>query len=438
MQTGLASNAIAALTSIITVRRVDRNEFGLFAIALSVVEIGLLFQAGYSQAIGKFLRKQIPLEDKQKILGFVFYYKYMVLILLGAGIAVAYQFGLLEGMVHGGVGDLNFGLFLSLGVLATFASQGLGISIEISNAMEQYDWVRNVTIAGATASLLLVFVATSFTDSYAAVIGLSMAVTVLQSIVINVLIQRKYPQYSIFSYFKFFPSRITYNIFLRSYSTPLTLTSLMTYTKTQLPTLVLGSTLGVGEAATYTVFRRIFKYLHVLANSYLDSLIGKLVAMKDANHDKFRTLFNRLYHGGFLSSVTILAVVFTSSDWILWLFEIPKSNETHFLLLLFGAEFLCATIIEYSIGLLRTGENTMPIFYMSCVRAIIEIVLLFLLIPHFGVAGAAFTAAFSRLIQSILGQHLVGKFGVLRLRFLPVAISSVVLVIATALKLTNG
>jgi len=93
------SYLILLLISIVIFRTVDKSYYGLYVIMLSLFAVIGLFMAGFNDAIVRFLKDKIPLSDKQNIVLFVLYYKYLLIFLFILCIYIARQYGFFEFLI---------------------------------------------------------------------------------------------------------------------------------------------------------------------------------------------------------------------------------------------------------------------------------------------------------------------------------------------------
>lgn len=415
---GILTYMILFVTSILIFRNVDKSDYGLYVVLMSLFAIVELFMGGYNQAIARYLKEDIPLIDKQQIILYTFYYKYILLVVFLSILFILKNYGLLKYLINNYKSvESIINYFLEITVLNSIILVMIGISSTILTSLYQYRFVTTMSIIRNLSYLFVVVGLIFITDDYLIYLYSSFLLSIILLMIYAYKIISLFPEYSILTLIKIKLDFSIYKRYLMTYASPLTAVSLLTYAKNQLPIIILGKEFELADVAIFSIIKKLFKALHSLIGSFLGSLTSKFVTIqKDKN--KFIKVMNILYYGTFIIRVSIYLVMILMLKYFFIIYKLDDNITNRLVFYILGLEFVVAGIMN-SFGVLLTLKTTTKyILYISIGRFIVEISLIYLLLLHYGILGAALILLLSRFFETTLSYAIIKKDKVIKFGFL--------------------
>ena len=158
---------IMFLNSVIIFRSVDKSFYGLYVIMVSLFAITELLMAGLNDSIVRFLKDKISLRDKQGIVLFVLYIKYLLILLFIISISLASKYGFLE-FIIGNYEEVSsvVNSFLFIVVINGILSNFISVNYSILNSQLEYKLAAKIDFIRNLISLLIVFSLSFYTNNY--------------------------------------------------------------------------------------------------------------------------------------------------------------------------------------------------------------------------------------------------------------------------------
>ena len=190
---------ILLFISIIIFRTVDKSFYGLYVIMLSLFAVVELLMAGFNDSIVRFLKDKIPLNDKQNIVLFVLYYKYLLIFLFILCIYIARQYGFFEFLIgnYNEVTDV-IDSFLLVVILNGIFSTFIGVNNCIFNSQQKNKLTANVELVRNIVYLLVVISLSFYTKDYLHYLYSSIALSGIVLIFLSIRIFQDFKEFSIF------------------------------------------------------------------------------------------------------------------------------------------------------------------------------------------------------------------------------------------------
>ncbi|MCI4626596.1 MAG: flippase, partial [Candidatus Magnetoovum sp. WYHC-5] len=189
---------------------------------------------------------------------------------------------------------------------------------------------------------------------------------------------------------------------LFSMSIPMFFTSFFILTLNWVDKLILGIYVSESEVGIYNVAFKLSAVTSLFLLS-INSISAPKFAQYYANGDmkRLELTAKQAVKLLFISSTPILAILFIFSDPILGIFGTPFKDGHYALLMLTFGQFVNSICGSVGLILLMTGkEKTLRNILFFCV--IVSILLHVVLIPHFGINGAAFSTAVGFILANLL------------------------------------
>ncbi len=334
------SYLILFLISIVIFRTVDKSYYGLYVIMLSLFAVIELFMAGFNDAIVRFLKDKIPLSDKQNIVLFVLYYKYLLIFLFILCIYIARQYGFFEFLIgnYNEVSDV-IDSFLLVVILNGIFSTFIGVNNCILNSQQKYKLTANIGLVRNVVYLLVVITLSFYTKDYLHYLYSSIALSGIVLIFLSIKIFQDFKEFSISNIIK---SKFSIDIgrkYIFPYATPLTASSLLTYVKNYLPTIILGKEFSLENVAVFSILKTFFKALHSVSGSFVDPMMSKFLELKN-NTEDFSAKMNSIFWGTFFLRLLLFAILASLVQYIFLIYKIENSQVHQLIFYVLGLERL--------------------------------------------------------------------------------------------------
>jgi len=401
--------------SLLVFRTVDRYEYGLFVTISSFLAIFLLLMSGYVQTVERYIKENINTSDKQKIIAFVFYYRLLLLVAMIGFVLLfrSYDFFNYFQSDKGYQLDI-FDQFIFIAILNTIVSVFTQLNKSILKSMYQYRLVIKSEIVTNAIILACTIYLISFTQEYIYILFLFLVVRFFLALWISFNLNTMYREYSLLPICRQGFDLKIYKKYIISYATPLKASSVLTYIKNNIPILIIGKEFGMDNVAVYSVIKNFFKALHSFSGSFLSFLTSKFIDLK-RNFDVFKMTQSFIYYATFFSRSAIYVSLVFLSDYFFEIYNIYVTDSLVLVFLILGLEYVVAGIMENYGVLLLLHNDTYKQLYVSLIRAISELLLIYLLLFDYGIVGAAIVMLLSRYIETLYAMILVIRDRIIRL-----------------------
>jgi O-antigen/teichoic acid export membrane protein len=390
------------LISVVIFRTVDKSDYGLYVIILSLFALVDLLMAGLNETIIRFLKDKISISDKQSILVFILFYKYFLILIFILGVYLAKYVGFFQFLIGNydevsGVVDSFLLVAIFNGILSTL----IGINNYIFNSQMRYKLTANVGFARNIAYLVIVIVLSFYTKEYLYYLYSSVALSACVMIYLSIKIINEHNEFSVINLLK---AKLNLNIakkYIFPYATPLTASSILTYVKNHLPTIILGKEFSLENVAVFSILKTLFKALHSLTSSFIDPMMSKFLELKEQSID-FSKSMNYIFWFTLLLRGFLFAILFFLIHQVFVIYKIEDTHINQLVFYFLGLEFIVAgTILVYGI-ILRLDKQTTKVFIASFVRFLIELSLIFFILFDYGIIAAALILLIARYIETLV------------------------------------
>ena len=395
------SYLILFLISIVIFRTVDKSYYGLYVIILSLFAVVELLMAGFNDSIVRFLKDKIPLIDKQNIVLFILYYKYFLIFLFITIIYIAKQYGFFEFMIgnYDEVTDV-VDSFLLVAILNGILSTFIGVNNCILNAQHQYKLTVNIDFLRNLSYLLIVITLSFYTQDYLYYLYSSILVSIMVLIFLSIKINKDFSEFSILRLIRVKFSVDIGKKYIFPYAAPLTGSSLLTYVKNHLPTLILGKEFSLEDVAVFSILKTFFKALHSVSGSFVDPMMSRFLELKN-NVKDFSVKMNAIFFSTFFLRLLLFTVVSLLAQYFFSIYKIESSEINYLIFYILGLEYVIAgMILSYGI-ILRLDKTTNRVLISSIVRFIVEITLIYLILLDYGIIAAALILLVARYVETV-------------------------------------
>ena len=392
---------VLLLISIIIFRTVDKSYYGLYVVMLSLFAIVELLMAGLNDSIVRFLKDKIPLVDKQNIVLFVLCYKYFLIFSFIAIVYVAKQYGFFEFLIGNYSEVVNVvDSFLLVAILNGIFSAFIGVNNCILNAQHQYKWTANLGLFRNLTYLLLVVVLSFYTQDYLDYLYSAIVVNIVVLMFLSIKINKDFSEFSIPSLIKLKFSTGIGKKYIFPYTVPLTGSSLLTYVKNHLPTLILGKEFSLEDVAVFSILKTFFKALHSVSGSFIDPMMSKFLELK-SNVKDFSTKMNAIFYGAFFLRLSLFVALSLLVQYFFLIYKIESNAINQFIFYVLGLEYVIAGMILCYGIILRLDKTTNKVLIASIVRFVVEITLIYLILMDYGIVAASLILLIARYVETV-------------------------------------
>ena len=410
---------IVFISSIFVFRNINKDDYGLYVLILSIFAIVELFMGGYNQSITRFLKENIPAKDKTQIIIYTIYYKYFILSIFLFLIFIIYQIDFIKYLIrdYSEVSDI-VDKYILVAVLGSILSVLSGISSTILTTLYHYKITNNSLIIKNSCYLICVMFLMYFTDDYLIFLYVSLCLNLILFLFLSFVLSSKYPEYAIYMLLKNKLDLTIYKKYLWSYATPLTLISILTYVKNHLPILILGKEFELEYVAIFSIVKKFFKTLHTISGSFFQPLLSKFIAIKNESINEYKFIMNNLYYASFFLRILIYVTLLFLSDYFFMIYKIEQTYIYGLIFSILGFEFIIAGMMTVYGTILNTNKSNKYLLYTSIIRFAVELSLIYLILFEHGILGASLIFMVSRMIETFSAYYFVQKKEVLRFDYI--------------------
>ena len=414
------------LTSIIIFRSVDREAYGLYAALISVQAFSELFMSGVNSTILRFMKEDIPLEEKYRILGSSILFKLFISGILTLVFWIFFEFNVFAEIISDiKLGHENLEYYLILIILNNFLGNFSSIAASFLNSQNlfiltaKFDLQRNIIFFG------IVLVLSFITNDYLIYLYSSSVLSLIFFIVFLFLIRIELPDFWSIKSLNSFSLDIIKKYHIR-YSGPLTLSSIMTYSKNHLPIIFIGKFFNLDDVAVYSVIKSFFKSFHSVTGSFFEPMLSKFVELK-RNRVTFSKNFTKLFYWTFFIRLCLAFSLVTFAEFYFQIYEIEFSELNFYVFLFLSIEFVLASNVQCFNTILKLDSNTTKIFIVSAIRFVSELILIIVFLPLYGYLAASLILVLGRFIEFLFSHFFVG-FKIVHLSYILIFIYPVFII----------
>ena len=284
----------------------------------------------------------------------------------------------------------------------------------------KFDLQRNIIF------FVIVLVLSFITNEYLVYLYSSFVLSLIFFIVFLFLIRIELPDFwSIKSLNSFKNLDIIKKYHIR-YSGPLTLSSIMTYSKNHLPIIFISKFFNLDDVAVYSVIKSFFKAFHSITGSFFEPMLSKFVELR-RNRESFNKNFTKLFYWTFFIRLCLALSLVTFAEFYFQIYKIEFSELNFYVFLFLSIEFVLASNVQCFNTILKLDSNTTKIFIVSAIRFISELILIIVFLPLYGYLAASLILVFGRFIEFLFSHFFVG-YKIVHLSYILIFIYPVVII----------
>jgi len=356
--------------------------------------------AGLNDSIVRFLRDKVSVKDKQGIVLFVLMYKYLLIIVFIICAFLASKYGFFEFLI-GNYLEVSsvVNSFLILVILNGVLSNFISVNNSILNSQLEYKFTARIDLIRSVVFLFVVLMLSYITTNYLYYLYSNALISVF---VLLTLSHKIGNDYNSFSLMKVIKAKTTISIgrkYIIPYSLPLTGSSVLTYAKNNLPTIILGKEFSLEGVAIFSILKTFFKALHSVSGSFVNPMMSQFLDLKNTMQD-FSTKLNIIFFGMFFLRISIFILLLLVIDYFFFIYKLDNTSVNKFIFYVLGLEYVIAGMIMiYGINL-RLESNTKKVLIASLARFSVEIALIYFILIDYGIMAAALILLIARFVET--------------------------------------
>ena len=390
------------LSSVIIFRTVDKSYYGLYVIMMSLFAITELLMAGLNDCIVRFLNDKIPLKDKQGIIFFVLLYKYFLIFLFIICIYIGKKYGFFEFLI-GNYNEVSsvVSSFLIVVILNGLLSNFISVNTCILNSQKEYKYTAKAEFIRNVVYLIIVFILSFYTSNYLHYLYSSIVISVFMLLFLALRIASDFNSFSFIEVLKAKTNIEIAKKYIFTYSAPLTGSSILTYVKNNLPTIILGKEFSLEGVAVFSILKTFFKALHSLSGSFINPMMSQFLDLKKYS-DMFSKSLNTIFIGVLFLRTSLYFLLLFLVDHLFLLYKLSNSEVNKFIFYVLGIEYIVAGMLTIYGIILKLESNTRKVLNASLIRFATEIVLIYFILLEYGVMGAAIILLIARYVETLV------------------------------------
>jgi O-antigen/teichoic acid export membrane protein len=396
------SSVLLFMSSIILIRHLPKEDFGLYVLMISFFALFELFMGGFDASLVRF----IPTAGKTKqhsLITAVFIIKTIITLLSLFTLILLFDYSIVLLNIPLDKIELYKSMYLLMTIIFIFKYIGT-INLNILISYMRYDELFKISLLNSIATL--------FATIYVSYMSLDLEKYIFLLIFINinkVSIGLVYIYRSKILSFKMLIKQIniiklkqTFKDFILSYSTPLLGVSILSYIKNYLPTYIFGTMVSLETLAVYSIFKKITDFLHKGYAGIIQGLYPKLFKMI---HSKSKAI-DIIFWIGLGLRVMVFTGLYFGYDLILSIYDIKESPLDYLIFTVLVSVFLIMYFATFSNLIIMSTSNTNIIFTTAIIRTILFLIITFILYNFFNIEGLIV----SIYINSIIGLAIIVKY----------------------------
>jgi O-antigen/teichoic acid export membrane protein len=405
LKTNVCLQVLMGAGSIILIRSVPKEDYGLWRVMASTTAFIPLLLGGLDDAIHRF----VPTETKQNrdVVAFAVLATKTLVTVCGIAILVGLLPWLRLWLNVPNEMRWEF-MWLFWAAIGSVALTPLVSNLyAVASAHKQFDLIFRISVAKQIAAFLCVLgVAAS---------GLSLVYYAFCELVLNVAqvvalwrTSRAEVSAKGGDVWRAFadPGRWAllkqgWRLYLVPFAAPLNVASALSYVRGHLPVILLGSQFSLQSAAIYAILKNLLTAIHKMEGGIVGGVMPRIFELFETNREGFLRKFGRWTAVTYSTRFAIGVAILVGSPLLFRLYKIESSAYLTVVLVILVLEFLMTGIINVSNMVVRMSGRTTTLMVSAVVRFVFEVVLLWFVTRRYGILGAAITLFLARTVETM-------------------------------------
>ncbi len=365
LKSKLFSSFILFLSSIILIRALPKDEYGLYVLTLVFFAFFDLLISGIDASLIRF----IPTSGKKiqhQLVATVFSIKTFITISILTLLVFLHDFSIniLNIPSEKLLVYENLYLIISIGFISKYVVTTI---ITLLNAFMLYGVLFRLTVLNSLATLVISLSVSFYNLNVWQYTLLITAFSFIYGIVaIYALSQQgKLSHKEIFTSINIETIKSIAKNKMLPYSLPLFGVGMLSYVKNYLPSFMLGAMVSLETLAVYSIFKRLTDFLHKGYAGFIQGLYPKLFKMI---HSKNKAI-DKLYYIGLALRIVVFAALYFGYELILDIYNIEQSENNYLIFLVLISVFLTMYMGMFFNLIIQSQGNTFSMFKASFARS---------------------------------------------------------------------
>ena len=372
----------------IIIFRLGVKDYGIYLFVTTFISLLGLLDLGLGAAVVKYMANYLGKNDSIGAQRLIHASNYLSIIISTTGLIAALFiafFGpkLLPSQFASYEAYSN--LFVLAGLIFFFNSIDFTYTVLLS-ALQRFDIANKIGVISLTLTSLITLVVVLFGGSVASILIIQLISTILVGIITFFEVKKILPYATLKFVWDSYEIKRCY-----SFGLVTTINSVANTALTTLDRLIIPFFVGPSNLTYYSVPGNVTSKIPGVANT-LSGIIFPMTSSLDGSTDSIR--INLLYVRSFrlitpvAASLTVTAIAFAHQSLQYWLNAEFANHSTNILIILAFTNFILALLGPLSNFLLGLGKLKF-LTTMSIIMGVINAVLLIILLPKYGIVGAA-------------------------------------------------
>lgn len=395
IQSKLFSAGLLFVSSIIIIRHLPKEDYGLYVLMMAFFAIFELFMGGFDASLVRF----IPTSGKtqqHKLIATILTIKtsITIVILFSLYFLYHYSYQWLNIPVDKLSDYSDLYTIVSISFIFSYISTTTGTLL---TSFMMYDLLFKLSVIGGVLALANSIFIWQFSYGIVEYVLVSTIISfVLALLNFYYLYSSKNLSFQkIKLYINFTDIKQTFIFQVWAYSTPLLGVSLLSYIKNYLPTYLFGTMVSLETLAVYSVFKKITDFLHKGYAGFIQGLYPKLFQMM---HSKSKAI-DKFFLIGIILRIVVFIALYFGYDLILSLYSIKESVLDSSIFTVLISVFLIMYFATFFNLIINATNNTYHILIGTIGRTFISLLLMFYLYEAFQIKGILATIFISTIID---------------------------------------
>ncbi len=395
------SSVLLFMSSIILIRYLPKEDFGLYILMISFFALFELFMGGFDASLVRF----IPTSGKTKqhsLITTVFIIKTAITLLSLFALMLIFDYSIVLLNIPSDKIELYKSMYLLMIIIFIFKYIST-INLNILTSYMMYEELFKISLLNSIATL--------FAAIYVSYMSLGLEKYIFLLIFININIvsiglvyvyrSKRLSLKMLIKQINIIKLKQIFKEYILSYSAPLLGVNILSYIKNYLPIYIFGTIISLETLAVYGIFKKITDFLHKGYAGIIQGLYPKLFKMI---HSKSKAI-DIIFWLGLALRLIIFGVLYFGYNFVLDIYNIKEAPIDRFIFTTLMSVFFIMYFSTFADLIVMSTEKTIKIFIASFIRNILYIFIAIFLFEFFGLKGLLIAIFINAYIGSSFMVH---------------------------------
>jgi len=395
LKSKLFSSAIMFLSSILVLRTLSKEEYGLYVLTLIWFAFFELMLGNIDASLTRFIPTSGKL-TQHKLIATVLSIKTAIMFFIISCFVIFYDTSKVFLQISNENLETYYELYIIVSVSFLF-KYITTTAVTIINAFMLYDLLFKLTILNSMGSLFIAGVIWFYhLDIVYYVLSSTLFAFIYSLVVVQVLSStKKVSLKSLSKYINLKDIKYISRDKIIPYSLPLFGVGMLSYIKNYLPSYLFGTMISLETLAVFNILKKLTDFLHKGYAGFIQGLYPKLFKMM---HSKSKAI-DKLFWIGFGIRVVVFIAMYFSYDLILSIYNITEGQYDRLIFITLLSVYMIMYFATFSNLIIMSDKNTKYIFNSSLLQFIMMIAITYYLYYLYGTIGIIISILIVRLFS---------------------------------------